>query len=231
MSEVTGAVLLRCGECLRELSGLPDDSIFLCRNCGRAWVSGDRGLTRVGVSLWGEAADGMVFLPFWRVEADVTVHERTTRRRSVRTPATAPRDYDPLAERGLQTESGRRVLRSYLVPAVVNSRALSIGVRLRSSRPDLVLYEGPAPLMVGGSVDADDAVELSRAIAVGEEVARADFLASLDIELHPMEVDLMGIACRAGEKGFEIPGAGIVMRYADTEDQAAILQRNGLSRD
>ncbi len=229
MSDITGAVLLRCGECLQELSGLPDDSIFLCRNCGRAWVSGGEGLSRVGVSLWGETGPRRVFLPFWRVEADVTLLERTTRRDRVRTPATAPRDFDPLAERGLETESGRRVLRSYLVPAVVNSRALSIGVSLRSSRPELVPYEGATPLMVGGSVSSADAVELSRAIAVGEEVARSDFLASLEIELHPMDTDLMGIACLTGERGFEVPGAGIVLRYDDTEDQAAILERSGVS--
>jgi hypothetical protein len=229
MSEVTGAVLLRCGKCLQELSGLPDDTIFLCRNCRTAWVSGDSGLDRVGVSLWGEAGRESVFLPFWRVEADVTLHERTTRRRSARTPATAPREFDPLAERGLESRSGRRVLRSYLVPAVVTRRALSVGVGLRSNRPDLLPYEGPAPVMVGGSVDSADAVELSRAIAVGEEVAAADFLASLEIELHPMDVDLMGISCRASEKGFVIPGAGILLRYADTEDQAAILEYNGLS--
>lgn len=229
MSEVTGAVLLRCGNCLEDLHGLPDDSIFLCGNCGRAWLSGPEGLEEVGVSLYGEAGEGRVFLPFWRVEADVTLRERTTRRQETSTVATAPRQFSRNAERGLRTESGRRVLRSYIVPAVVNGRALSLGVALRAARPDLLPYHGTPPVMVGGSVDAEDAAEMARAIAVGEEVARTDFLASLDIDLEPMDTDLMGIACLAGEKGFEVPGTGVLLRYPDTEDYRGILQRNGLS--
>jgi hypothetical protein len=228
MSEVTGAVLLRCGKCLQDLRGLPDDTIFLCRNCGSAWTSGPKGLSAVGVTLYGEAGDGTVFLPFWRVEADVTIRQRTTRRHETSTVATAPREFRSTAERGLRTEAGRRVLRSYIVPAVVNGRALSLGVALRASRPDLMPYEGDPPVMVGGCVDAEDAAELARAIAVGEEVARADFLASLDIDLEPMDTDLMGIACTAGEKGFEVPGTSVVLRYHDTEDHMGILESSGL---
>ena len=231
MSETSGVVLLRCGECLHELSGLSDDAVFLCGNCGTAWLAEDDGLSRIAVSLWGVPDARSVFLPFWRVEADVTVHQRTTRRRRVSTPATAPREYNPAAERGLRSEGGRRVLRGYLIPAVVNRRALSVGVALRSRRPDLEPYDDRVPVMVGGSVDAEDAVEMARAIAVGEEVARTDFLASLDLDLEPMDIDLMGIACTAGSSGFEIPGTGVVLRYSDTEDYAAILERNGVKID
>jgi hypothetical protein len=62
-----------CPQCGWDLEGETDSLVLLCRNCQSAWQPGRQRLHRVKFAhIAAENAAEVIFLPFWRIRADVT---------------------------------------------------------------------------------------------------------------------------------------------------------------
>jgi len=61
-----------CPDCGWDMQGSRDALALHCTNCESMWQAGKAGLTRLTVGHWqGPQADQTVYLPFWRIRADV----------------------------------------------------------------------------------------------------------------------------------------------------------------
>ena len=134
MSSEKHVLLLSCGNCGSGLGGLPSDTLFLCANCGRCWVS-DEGLTEVKAIVCRDDSDDAIHLPFWEIKASVQVRDRITRMQSWTSPLEGPRFFVRHSERGLQSTWRDMEGKSILLPAFSTSRTLSTGVRLDRNPP------------------------------------------------------------------------------------------------
>ena len=232
-------MLLRCSACAAELEGLGNDVIFLCRNCGRAWVMEDTllpvpvtfvaRLDRPGDRTARTGSRAVVHLPFWKVSCRLTIHERVSRRRR----STERFALDAFrSEKGLVRTSFPETDETYVFPAFSCSRALSVGVVLHSSPPSLLAEDdhvlGDYPALVGGIVSREDARSLSRAVAVGVEIDREDFLAGIDLDLDISGEELLGVPCVLSTHGFGLPSNGPVIPFSSMEDVKDILAFNSV---
>ena len=61
-----------CPNCGWDMQGSRDALVLHCNNCATMWKASEKGLTRVNVAHLPAAADDeIVYLPFWRIRADV----------------------------------------------------------------------------------------------------------------------------------------------------------------
>ncbi len=60
-----------CPNCGRDLTGGRDSVALNCLNCGSMWQAGKRGLKRIHFAHWPAAVNPAVYLPFWRIKADI----------------------------------------------------------------------------------------------------------------------------------------------------------------
>lgn len=60
-----------CPGCGWDLEGQRDALILTCPNCTSAWKPGRQGLDRIKVAHLPAASEAAVYLPFWRIRADV----------------------------------------------------------------------------------------------------------------------------------------------------------------
>lgn len=190
----TGLMLLRCPECGNGLSGLQTDCIFLCTSCGACWLAGE-GLTRIPLAHSPCSAPGAFPMPFWKVEATVTVPRRI--RRSAWSTGTleGPRLFDG-TERNLVESSLPAVLSTFVFPAFSTGQVLRAGVVLHGvDLPTVAPESGSIAPMVGGSVGPEDVEPLARGVAVGVQVAAGDSLAMLEIELAVRSASILAVGC------------------------------------
>jgi hypothetical protein len=204
-------MLMRCPDCGNNLAGLQTDCIFLCSSCGSCLVVGD-GMTRVPIAFSGCRGDAIP-MPFWKVEAAVTVLRRISRPAASVNTVEGPRLFDG-TERKLAETSLPRVREKLVFPAFATGQALRAGVVLHGT--DLTEDEpreaGSVLLMVGGSVGLEDVEPLARGVAVGIHVSGKDNLAMLELDLEILSTSILAIGCvpvgshlRFGEGSLKIP--------------------------
>ncbi len=227
LSELT---LLRCSNCGSDLGGLSTDVIFYCSECGRCWISGER-LSPVSIEFVRPGGPDSILLPFWKIDATVTILNRISRKKSSASAAGRPRVFTG-SERGLtESDSGSRLVR-FIFPAFSTSLILSTGVRMHSENflPEKTEH-GKRFRVIGGSVGRDDAVLLTRAVAVGVEVNRSDFLASVDLEIAVSSAGIYAIGCTPEKNVLKINGSEIGILYAAINDSDEILKQNQVFSD
>lgn len=61
-----------CPECGWDLSGDSDSLVLTCENCRTAWWEKNGKLAQLETAHFHETGDDLVYLPFWRIQADVT---------------------------------------------------------------------------------------------------------------------------------------------------------------
>jgi len=156
---------LDCPACGSAMEGDSYDVLFFCPHCGSGALLDSDGLSTVESTavLPAPGRHPQVWKAAWVIEADVTVSER-------------------IRADGRQTE-GWQGPRTFVIPAFelpLNdlsqlSRALSAAATEAA--------EVPREPIRGGVLSLDDALVLARHIVVGDEVRRADMLASVRAEL------------------------------------------------
>ncbi len=60
-----------CPQCGRDLEGERDSLVLTCENCQSAWWEKRGKLVQLRTAHFPEKGDGWVYLPFWRIQADV----------------------------------------------------------------------------------------------------------------------------------------------------------------
>lgn len=61
-----------CPDCGWDMQGSRDALVLHCGNCASMWQASDEGMTRVRVAhLPAQTGDSTIYLPFWRIRADV----------------------------------------------------------------------------------------------------------------------------------------------------------------
>ena len=217
--------LLRCSNCGNDLGGLSTDIIFYCSECGNCWISGEERLMPVSIEFVGTGDPGSVFLPFWKVDASVNVRSRISRRESSTSGVNGFREFTG-RERCLTGSGAESHKDRFIFPAFSTSLVLSTGVKMHGENflPEKVESEKRFKV-VGGSVGRDDAVSLARGVAVGVEVSRADFLASVDLEIEVHAASIYAIGCTPKEHVFRVNGSEIMIPYTAVKDSDAIFKR------
>jgi hypothetical protein len=61
-----------CPDCGWDLNGEPESAVLTCRNCCSAWRAADGGFEKVPCSFVPMQGDDLLFLPFWKIEAEAT---------------------------------------------------------------------------------------------------------------------------------------------------------------
>lgn len=217
--------LLRCSNCGSDLKGLSTDVIFYCSECGRCWISGEH-FEPVDIEFVRIGDSDSVFLPFWRVDAEVTILNRHSRKRFMTAGINGSREFTG-RERGL-SESDSGIHRNrFIFPAFSTGMVLSTGVKmhLENFLPDK-LEHGKRFTVIGGSVGKDDAVSLTKGVAVGVEVSRTDYLASVDLDIEVHAAGIYAIGCRPEKSVFRINGSEIRIPYAVINDSDEILEKS-----
>ncbi len=217
--------ILRCSNCGSDLNGLSTDVIFYCSECGRCWISDER-LSPVSIEFVRLGGSGSILLPFWKVDASVNIQNRISRRKSSVSSVGRLREFTG-SEKGLtESDSGSRKVR-FIFPAFSTSLVLSTGVRMHGENflPEKVEH-GKRFCVIGGSVGRDDAALLARAVAVGVEVNRTDYLASVDLEIEVHSAGIYAIGCMPEKNVFKINGSEIGILCAAISDSDEILKQN-----
>lgn len=222
--DISKLTLLRCSNCGTDLSGLSTDIIFYCRECGKCWISGER-LTPVSIEFVRTGDTGSVFLPFWKVDASVNIRSRVSRRESSTSGVNGFREFTG-RERGLTGSNPESHRDRFIFPAFSTSLVLSTGVRMHGENflPEQT-GSGKSFRVVGGSVGRDDAVSLTRGVAVGVEVNRADFLASVDLDIEVHAAGIYAIGCTPEKHVFRVNDSEIMIPYTAVKDFDEILEQ------
>ena len=189
---------LVCRYCGSILSGLGQDQVFFCSNCGKGWSLGKKGLEPIQVQCRA-SADSHLPLPFWMVKATVHVLKRTVRNEFTATMLKFGSRYeeDVLSAKKRET-GGQSDRRTFLFPAFSLDGLPGIGVNLSkhiADLPDIIGAEENLPDICGGSISAVDALVLARCVAVGQEAEKADWLAEIDIALSSVKSALIILPC------------------------------------
>jgi hypothetical protein len=224
-SLATGVMLMRCPNCGNELSGLQTDCIFLCTACGACWVAGE-GFARVPIAYSGCSGEAFP-MPFWKVEATVTVLRRISRPESGCSTLEGPRLFDG-TERKLIETSLPPVRDTLVFPAFATGQALRAGVFLQAVdlTEDDPYEAGSIKPMVGGSVGQEDVRDLARGVVVGMHTARKDFLAMLELDLQMHSASILAIGCLTVCSHLKFAGGGLTIPVGAVTDHAAIQSRH-----
>jgi hypothetical protein len=221
--------MLRCGNCGRSLSGLPDDVLYLCPQCCLVWqLSGDA-LAPVALET-SEQPKGTkcVHLPFWMVDADVEVSRRITRATESSTLLEGPRDFDPRFA-GLEDGLPWKARETLLVPAFNTDRALSLGRQVSELRPVLNWSSECPDRLDGGCIDLEEALRVAPGVVLAAEVAKPGMLAFTSISVLPLHSKVAAVPFLPGKEGFSVAGTSLVLPYNSVADAHAILDLAGLN--
>ena len=60
-----------CPDCGWDMDGDPESVVLTCRNCRSAWGASRKGFEKVPCSFLPLEDDGLLYLPFWRMETDI----------------------------------------------------------------------------------------------------------------------------------------------------------------
>lgn len=202
--------VLACGTCHAPLFGLSTDSSFLCRGCGTAWGIGRDGLSRLPSSVRVSRNDDALPLPFWSVEAGVTVESRTTRREMHQVGVERGRWFSPSAESGLRETGGHSGDRELVIPAFSVNGLFDIAVRLSAAAASLPPeVDAGWPGLAGVFSSPDEVPELARGVCTGQEAAAPDWLADLRLSVSVRSTALMVLPALLREEMVFLPGPGV----------------------
>jgi predicted RNA-binding Zn-ribbon protein involved in translation (DUF1610 family) len=222
LSELT---LLRCSNCGSDLGGLPTDVIFYCYKCGRCWISDER-LNPIDIEFVRVGGSDSILLPFWKVDASVTMQDRISRMESSASGVHGFREFTGREMGLMESDSGSRKVR-FIFPAFSTSLVLSTGVKMHRENflPEKTEH-GKRFRVIGGSIGIDDAALLAHAVAVGVEVNRTDYLASVDLEIDVHSASIYAIGCTHDKNALRINGSEIGILTAAINDCDDILKQN-----
>lgn len=221
-SESSKMVLLRCSNCGNDLNGFPTDVVFYCGSCGKCWISGEK-FKPVDIDFVRPGGQNTVLLPFWKVDASVRIKSRVTRKRTSISSLEGTREFSG-RERGLSGEASETRKDRFIFPAFSTSLVLSIGVKMHAENFLPQRNEQTREYSVrGGSVDMDDAYVLARGVAVGTEVNRSDFLASVELDIQVASASIYAIGCTPKEHYFVVNGSEVSFPYSAVRDSDLIL--------
>lgn len=225
MSSTEGPVLVQlcCRNCGSDLEGLPADVIFYCGSCGRCWIF-DEGFSPVRIQFLRDRGPGTLFLPFWKVDAVVSIYQRISREGASSSIIEGFRQFTGM-ERGLSENRPETRRDRFIFPAFATSLVLSTGVRMHGEnflpeRPE----HGRTFRVKGGSVGLGDALSLARGVAVGVEVNRADFLACVDLDIEVRSADIYAVGCTRQGHALRINGSEIALPVNAVRDREGILE-------
>ncbi len=203
---------LVCSHCRATLSGLGQDKLFFCSNCGKGWVLGETGLEPVQVQCRA-SADSHLPLPFWMVRATVHVLKRTVRNEFTATMRTFSSRYEDDVLTAKKTETGGHAdKRTFLFPAFPVDGLPGIGVGLSEhihDLPEILDIEEDRPDLCGGLISSMDAAVLARCVAVGQETAKADWLAEIEIVLSSVKSQLVILPCSQEVEKVDVAKTGV----------------------
>lgn len=216
--------VLACGACHAPLSGLSTDSSFLCRGCGAAWGIGDSGLSRLRSSVRTSGSGDTLPLPFWAVEAGVTVVSRTTRREVHHVGVQRGRWFSPAAENGLRETGGASGTRKLVIPAFSVNGLFDIAVRLSDAfhllPPEV---ETGWPRLAGVFSSPEEVQELARGVCTGQEASAPDWLADVRLSVEVVSTALMVLPAVLREETVFLPGPDISFFRRNMPDLERIL--------
>lgn len=166
---------LDCPACGSAMTGGTGDSVFLCTHCGGGAVLESERLVPVAATALlpapGRRAER--WLPGWMLETGATIAGRITSDSRMSPPVT--------------------VRRRFVVPAFPLPLAdLTRLSRALTAVADAV-GEVPHEPLPGGRLGLEDALTLVRHLVIGEEAARPDMLASVEVTLTPREHRLIAL--------------------------------------
>lgn len=224
---------LVCANCGAQLAGLGWDSTFVCSGCGAAWSQREAGLERIEVE-HRAAVDSQFPLPFWKLRATVHVLKRTVRNEFTTTILSYDSRYSSEAMPGKTRESGSgSQRRTLLFPAFHMNGLPGMGVMLSEhleELPDIIDPGDPFPSVCGCTVAPNDAEVLGRCVAVGQETARADWLAEIELVISSVSTALVILPCTTEVEKVHIAHTGVsFFRRAVPDWNAMVDFRNSLS--
>ncbi len=187
-------VNLDCPSCGSAMRGEGLDTIFFCGHCGGAAVLDDERLETVeGTALL--AAPGRhprLWRPAWRLEVEIRVHHR------VRADGRSTPDWE-----------GRR---TFYIPAFELSLVDLTRLSRALSNVSEATREVPKEPIHGGTLAVDDALTLVRHIVIGDEVHRADMLASVMVEVEERGRSLVALPFEEAGGDLQCAVTGIRLR-------------------
>ncbi len=158
-------IALDCPACGSAMRGDPSDVIFFCGHCGSAALLGHEALEPVASTalLPAPGRHARVWKPAWLLEAEVSVKGRQ--------------------RAGGGRGDGWSGERTFVVPAFPLPLPDLVLLSRRLSEAAGTGGEVPREPIRGGTLPFEDAVTLARYVVVGDEVRKADKLASLDVTI------------------------------------------------
>ncbi len=158
-------VSLDCPSCGSAMRARESDTLFICDHCGSGAVLGSSGLETVEAAgllpVPGRQAE--LWLPGWMIDAEVEVSDR------VRV--------------GSRSTPGWKAPRTYVIPAFDLSLQDATRLALALSAAAGATGRVPHEPVTGGRLHLSDALALIRHLVIGDEVRRADLLASVKVEV------------------------------------------------
>jgi len=195
MSAALRLVNLDCPSCGSAMRGEGSDTIFFCSHCGGAAILDADGLEILESTalLPSPGRHPRLWRPAWRVEVEVRVHHRVTA--------------DGRSTPGWE---GSKV---FFVPAF--DLALDDLTRLSRALAEVAhpTAEVPREPIHGGTLAFDDALTLIRHILIGDEVRRADMLASVTVDLEVVGRSVVALPFDTGKDRFTCAVTGTTVRH------------------
>jgi hypothetical protein len=217
---------LVCGHCGTALSGLGQDKLFFCSNCGKGWVLDAGGLEPVQVQCRASSSSRLP-LPFWMVSAAVHVLKRTVRNEFTSTIVRFGSRYEEEVLAAKKNETGGfSERRTFLFPAFPVDGLPGTGVALSDKiheLPDELKQGDSLPDICGGSISKADAAVLARSVAVGQETEKADWLAEIEIVLSSVRSTLVILPCSVEVEKVIIAETGVSFFRRSVPDWDGIM--------
>jgi hypothetical protein len=224
-----GVVLLRCGNCGRNLSGLPDDVLYLCAQCCLVWQLNGDGMAPVAIETVAPSQTaGCVYLPFWMVDAEIEVSRKILRPLESSSLVESPKEFDPGAP-GLDEEPAWKARETLLIPAFNTDRALSVGKLVTDMHSSLRWSTDCPRRLDGGCIDLDEALRVAPGIVLAAEASKPGHLAYAQVVVSPLHSRIAAVPFTTGKDGFSVAGARLVLPYNSVADARAILDIAGSS--
>lgn len=187
---------LDCPSCGSSMRSREDDTLFLCSHCGGGAVLGEDALQQVGSSALlptpGRRAE--VWLPAWMIDAEVEVADRV--------------------RAGGRGTPGWKARKTYVIPAF--DLSLNDAIRLARALSEAAGATGQVPHepVTGGRLLLTDALALIRHLVIGDEVRRADLLASVRVEVVEGSHRLLAVPFIKAGQGLECAVTGLAVSVA-----------------
>ncbi len=217
---------LVCSNCGSILSGLGQDRLFFCSNCGSGWSTGEKGLEPLEIQCRA-TADSSLPLPFWMVRATVHVLKRTIRNEFTTTILRFGSKYEEDVLSAKKSETGGQAdKRTFLFPAFPVDGLPGIGVSLSehaAGLPPEIEAGNSLPDICGGSISPTDAAVLARCVAVGQETAKADWIAEIEIVLSSVKSAIIILPCSLEVEKVFIADTGVSFFRRSTPDWDGIV--------